>query len=131
MYAPRCHLRDNANVLFNHQELPPVKKTAPKAKKQYGGPGSFVSAADDSIDGHPLLSRELSTGTTRESLPPSLRSHASGQVDLYVPPYQSVRSHISTDSLATEFAELSVDHTVSRRQSLPVSDTLLAYRSFQ
>ena len=106
-----------------------MKKAAPKKQtsRQYGGPGSFVPAADNGIDGHPLLSRESSTGASttdirRDALPSSLRSsYSSAQLDLYVPPYETVRSHVSADNVATEFAELSVSHAVSRRQSLPVS----------
>ncbi|EMD40574.1 hypothetical protein CERSUDRAFT_121295, partial [Gelatoporia subvermispora B] len=120
-------------LTFWSNEPPPVKKVTPqpKASKQYGGPGSFVplsdSPAHQEVNGGSVSSRLSSTGSSRdelrlENLPPSLRSSSSvGRLDLYVPPYESMRSHTSSvDNITNDFAELGVADQGHRRQSLPL-----------
>ncbi|OCH88317.1 hypothetical protein OBBRIDRAFT_889196 [Obba rivulosa] len=120
-------------LTFWSNEPAPAKKTTPKpnANKQYGGPGSFVPlsdspAAHSELNGGSVSSRLSSTSSSRdelrrENLPPSLRSSISMQrLDLYVPPYESMRSHSSSvDGVINDFAELGVTDNEYRRQSLP------------
>ncbi|KAI0959752.1 hypothetical protein AcW1_004490 [Taiwanofungus camphoratus] len=119
-------------LTFWSNEPPPVKKVTPKPKtKQYGGPGSFVPAGEspshNGFEGHQVISRLPSTNSMREELRPeniplSLRSSSSlAKLDLYVPPYETARSHRSAagvDSTVNEFAELGIGD-VHRRQSFP------------
>ncbi|OBZ76196.1 Ingression protein fic1 [Grifola frondosa] len=120
-------------LTFWSNEPAPVKKTTskPKTQKQYGGPGSFVPSGESAsslsdVDGYSNSSHVPSASSThenlrRENLPPSLRSsHSAAQIDLYVPPYETSRSRMSmVDSMTSEFAELGVNGSRSRRQSFP------------
>lgn len=116
--------------LITSQEPAPSKKGSVNVKggKQYGGPGSFVPAGESGIDGPRTLSRESSASTVPGEIyrnpipvPPSLRSsHSVAKLDLYVPPYESIRSHNSADNVTSEFAEMTIGNTATRRQSLPV-----------
>ncbi|KAH9844063.1 uncharacterized protein C8Q71DRAFT_697301 [Rhodofomes roseus] len=111
-------------LTFWSNEPVPVKKVTGKpngkSHKHYGGPGQFVPAGEspphNSIDLRP------------EHVPPSLRP-SSSRVDLYVPPYETSRSrHSMVDSVAGDFAELSVGHDVDRRLSFPPQQSGFASR---
>ncbi|TFY69904.1 hypothetical protein EVJ58_g149 [Rhodofomes roseus] len=122
------------------QEPVPVKKVTGKpngkSHKHYGGPGQFVPAGEspphNSIDVQEAI-RSISSGSSRgelrpEHVPPSLRP-SSSRVDLYVPPYETSRSrHSMVDSVAGDFAELSVGHDVDRRLSFPPQQSGFASR---
>ncbi|EGO01765.1 hypothetical protein SERLA73DRAFT_166282 [Serpula lacrymans var. lacrymans S7.3] len=119
-------------LTFWSNEPPPEKKTTPKPtqiNRQYGGPGSFIPAGENSsmtsISSHSTPSRiTSSSGSISEighldSLPSSLRSSSSmAKVDLYAPPYEQRNRASPIDQLANDFGELNVpDHR--RRESFP------------
>ncbi|GBE79289.1 predicted protein [Sparassis crispa] len=114
-------------LTFWSNEPPPVKKVRakPKAHRQYGGPGSFVPTEESTEEVRHAISHLPSTSSFREelsrdSIPSSLRSSSSiANLDLYVPAYESTRSHHSVDSVVNEFAELGFSDNVNRRQSFP------------
>ncbi|KAI0079662.1 hypothetical protein K474DRAFT_1769996 [Panus rudis PR-1116 ss-1] len=116
-------------LTFWSNEPPPTKKVQKtKAKKSYGGPGSFVPSHDSPPPGdlltHPsrIPSSSSTSDLSRDSIPPLLRaSSSSANLDLYVPPYETSRphSHVSMDSLTNEFAELGFRNGSNRRVSLP------------
>ena len=90
---------------------------------QYGGRGTFVPLGDSASSSLTDLSKMGSTSSRdeirRENLPPSLRS-SNSRLDIYVAPYETTRSHNSSvDGIASEFAELNVNHG-NRRLSMPV-----------
>ncbi|TBU32129.1 hypothetical protein BD311DRAFT_862948 [Dichomitus squalens] len=114
-------------LTFWLDEPPPVKKANPKPTNgQYGGRGTFVPLGESASSSLTDLSRYGSTNSRdeirRENLPPSLRS-SNSRLDIYVAPYETTRSHSSSvDGIASEFAELSVNHG-NRRLSMPVHPT--------
>ena len=115
-----------------------MKKITPKSKpkKQYGGPGSFVPSNDppvlsNDVDKYyPASSSRVSSfsgvsDNVRDNIPASLKASSSlVKVDLYVPPYETSRSHLqasSMDSVTTDFSEFGVSQSSShRRTSMPV-----------
>lgn len=105
-----------------------MKKATPKARnnQSYGGPGSFVpSGSNSSVYEEDGRARVSSTSSMGNDIPASLRpSNSLVKVDLYVPPYETSRSHMSSqsmDRLANDFSELGVLSPAGRRQSFPVS----------
>ncbi|KAI0786377.1 hypothetical protein C8Q75DRAFT_880942 [Abortiporus biennis] len=127
-------------LTFWSSEPAPVKKTTPKpkTKKSYGGPGTFVPASESSTSLHSTqydglsVSSRLSSNASissevsrRDAIPSSLRaSNSLAKMDLYVPPYETSRSHQqipSVGSMTSEFAELNVQGTGHRRTSFPPS----------
>jgi hypothetical protein len=92
--------------------------------KQYGGAGSFVPAGSPAPDGRPegYTPSRVPSSSGASLIPPSLRSHITGSVDLYVAPYESAGHHnaSSVDQITSEFAELGVHHPRQRRESYTV-----------
>ncbi|KAH9951756.1 hypothetical protein B0H21DRAFT_684854 [Amylocystis lapponica] len=115
-------------TFWSNEPAPAKKAQKPKSQRQYGGPGSFVPAGESTSslnngDVQQAITRLPSTSSLdvrRDHIPPSLRSSSSvAQLDLYVPPYETSRSHSSVDSMANDFGEMVVGNRRSRRQSLP------------
>ncbi|KAI0829437.1 hypothetical protein BC628DRAFT_1136464 [Trametes gibbosa] len=115
-------------LTFWLDEPPPTKKVNTKPNGQYGGRGTFTPIGDSTSSSlndldHYSVSSRLSASSSdirRENLPPSLRS-SSSRLDIYVAPYESTRSHNSSvDGVVNEFAELRMEPTGNRRQSMPV-----------
>ncbi|KAH7920262.1 hypothetical protein BV22DRAFT_1074201 [Leucogyrophana mollusca] len=119
-------------LTFWSNERPPEKKVVTKptlGSKQYGGPGAFVPAGESnsasSLNGssaHSTPSR-VNGASHLDSLPSSLRTSGSVQLELYAPPYEHSNRVSSIDHLANDFGELNVmDHR--RRESFPPAQTI-------